>query len=219
MKYKIPSLFFLITLVLISCSQPRVDLLPDESTIRETQQGIIIGGDNGKTHQWLGVPYGEILSPDDRWKQSKKPRAWDGVREALKFGSFCIQQGSLVGTVQRKDWGKTIGTEDCLNLNIWAPKLSSEEIESGAANYPVMLWIHGGSNVAGNSNFYNPTELVFQHKVVVVTINYRLGPFGWFRHPSILSESNNGEDRSGNYGNLDTIQALQWVQKNILNFG
>ena len=176
MKYKILSLFFLITLVLISCTQPRVDLLPDESTIRKTQQGILIGGDNGKTHQWLGIPYGEISSSEDRWKQSKKPRTWDGVREALEFGSFCLQQGSLVGTVQRKDWGKTIGSENCLNLNIWAPKLSSVEVESGAANYPVMLWIHGGSNVAGNSNFYNPTELVFQHNVVVVTINYRLGP-------------------------------------------
>ncbi|SVE32870.1 uncharacterized protein METZ01_LOCUS485724, partial [marine metagenome] len=188
MKYKIPTLSFLITLVLMSCSQPRVDLLPDENTIRKTQQGILIGGDNGKTLQWLGIPYGEIVPSEDRWKQSKEPRTWDGVKEALKFGSFCVQQGSLVGTAQRKDWGNIIGSENCLNLNIWAPKLSSKEIESETANYPVMLWIHGGSNVAGNSNFYNPTELVYQHKVIVVTINYRLGPFGWFRHPSILSE-------------------------------
>ena len=219
MNYKISISLFFITLILVSCSQPRVDLLPDESTIRETQQGILIGGDNGKTLQWLGIPYGEIDSSEDRWKQSKKPKAWDGVREALQFGAFCTQKSSLIGTGKRKDWGKIVGSESCLNLNIWAPKSSFKEIESGTANYPVMLWIHGGSNVAGNSNFYNPTELVFQHKVVVVSINYRLGPFGWFRHPSILSESNNGEDRSGNYGNLDTIQALQWVQKNILNFG
>ena len=219
MNYKIPTVSFLMTIVLMSCTQPRIDLLPDENTVRKTQQGILIGGDNGKTHQWLGIPYGEITSFENRWKQPKEPQNWDGVREALKFGSFCIQKGSLVGTVQRKDWDKIIGSEDCLNLNIWAPKINSKELESGTANYPVMLWIHGGSNVAGNSNFYNPTELVYQHKVIVVTINYRLGPFGWFRHPSITAESDNGEDRSGNYGNLDTIQALRWVQKNILNFG
>ena len=182
----------------MSCSQPRLDLLPDEDTIRETQQGILIGGDNGKTHQWLGIPYGDIPSSEYRWKQSKAPRAWIGVREALKFGSFCVQKGSLVGTTQRKDWDKIIGSENCLNLNIWAPKLTPDEIGSEIANYPVMFWIHGGSNMAGNSDFYNPTELVSQHKVVVVTINYRLGPFGWFRHPGILAESNNGEDRSGN---------------------
>lgn len=219
MTHKILTFSFLIAFILMSCSQPRIDLLPDEDTIRETQQGILIGGDNGKTHQWLGIPYGDIPSSEYRWKEAKAPQIWVGVREALKFGSFCVQKGSLVGTTQRKDWDKIIGSENCLNLNIWAPKLTPEAIGSEIANYPVMLWIHGGSNMAGNSDFYNPTELVLQHKVVVVTINYRLGPFGWFRHPSILAESNNGEDRSGNYGNLDTIQALRWVQKNILNFG
>ena len=219
MHCKIPSLFFLTAVVLISCSQPRIDLLPDEDTIRETQQGTLIGGDNGKTHQWLGIPYGEIFSSEYRWKKATAPQTWVGIREVLTFGNFCVQKGSLVGTTERQDWGKIIGSENCLYLNIWAPRVIPEEIESGIANYPVMLWIHGGSNMAGNSDFYNPTELVLQHKVVVVTINYRLGPFGWFRHPSILAESNDEEDRSGNYGNLDTIKALYWVQENILNFG
>ena len=108
----------------MSCSQPRIDILPDEDTIRETQQGILIGGDNGKTHQWLGIHYGDIPSSEYRWKQSRAPQAWVGVKEAVKFGSFCVQKGSLVGTTQRKDWDKIIGSENCLNLNIWAPKLT-----------------------------------------------------------------------------------------------
>jgi len=83
MNYKIPAVSFLTTIVLMSCTQPRIDLLPDENTVRQTQKGTLIGGDNGKTHQWLGIPYGEIASSEDRWKQPKEPRNWDGVREAL----------------------------------------------------------------------------------------------------------------------------------------
>ena len=83
MTYKIPTFSFLIAFILMSCSQPRIDLLPDEDAIRETQQGILIGGDNGKTHQWLGIPYGDIPSSEYRWKEAKAPQVWVGVREAL----------------------------------------------------------------------------------------------------------------------------------------
>ena len=82
-----------------------------------------------------------------------------------------------------------------------------------------MVWIHGGSNVSGNANFYDPSELVYQHNLIVVTINYRLGPFGWFSHPSIKELSVDPMSASGNNGNIDTIQSLEWVQSNIANFG
>ena len=82
-----------------------------------------------------------------------------------------------------------------------------------------MVWIHGGSNVSGNADFYDPSELVSSQDVIVVSINYRLGPFGWFRHPDITSTAQNPEDQSGNYGNIDSIQALEWVQRNIGFFG
>ena len=82
-----------------------------------------------------------------------------------------------------------------------------------------MVWIHGGSNVSGNADFYDPSELARSQNLIVVTINYRLGPFGWFRHPDVTSNEENLEDRSGNYGNLDTMQALEWVQRNIEFFG
>ena len=172
--------------------------------------------DNGETYQWLGIPYGSVPDSNYRWKKAKQPSSWDGVKEVIEFGEFCTQRSSLINS-NVSLWANTVGSEDCLNLNIWSPKANENEILD-SKKYPVMVWIHGGSNMAGNSDFYNPMQLVKNHDVIVVTINYRLGPFGWFNHPSINKLSNK-INSSGNYGNLDTIQALEWVQTNIVNFG
>ena len=149
-------------------------------------------------------------------EKAKEPISWKGVKEAITFGEFCTQKASLINS-SLDIWNSTVGSEDCLNLNIWAPKTDNGDTVN-SSKYPVMVWIHGGSNMSGNSNFYNPSQLVKYHDVIVVTINYRLGPFGWFNHPSI-NEFSNEINSSGNYGNLDTIQALEWVQNNISNFG
>ncbi len=217
MNFKFISLIFIIV-SLASCSVPKTDLTPDQSTVRNITYGQVIGGDNGKTHQWLGLQYGSIPSAEFRWKKANAPASWDGVKEALNFGPSCIQKGSLINTSKRRKWGDMVGSEDCLYLNIWAPKMNPENVKTSAP-MPVMLWIHGGSNVSGNADFYDPTALVFEHQVIVVTINYRLGPFGWFRHPSIGRTSSDAIDASGNYGNIDTIQALEWVRSNISGFG
>ena len=82
-----------------------------------------------------------------------------------------------------------------------------------------MVWIHGGGNTTGAGSAYDFSRLASEQKVIVITINYRLGPFGWFYHPSLIETSNSKEDKSGNYGLLDQILALKWVKKNIKEFG
>ena len=217
MNFKIIGSIFIIV-SLVSCSLPKTDLTPDQSSLRDTTNGQVIGGDNGETHQWLGLQYGSIPDSNFRWKKANTPAAWDGVKETLNFGPSCIQRGSLINTSKRRKWGDMVGSEDCLYLNIWAPKMNPENLKTSAP-MPVMLWIHGGSNVSGNADFYNPSALASEHQVIVVTINYRLGPFGWFRHPSIGRTSSDAVNASGNYGNIDTIQALEWVRSNISGFG
>jgi len=210
-------IFFTLTISFISSCSVFIEKAEiDPNTLRNTQSGSVIGIDNGKTYQWLGIQYGSIPDTDYRWKKAQEPVSWDGVKEAINFGEFCTQKGSLINS-SLSIWSNTVGSEDCLNLNIWAPKTDNDEFIN-SVKYPVMVWIHGGSNMSGNSNFYNPSQLVKNHDVIVVTINYRLGPFGWFNHPSINKLSNK-INSSGNYGNLDTIQALEWVQNNISNFG
>ena len=201
---------------LASCSIPKTDLEPDQMTLLTIEKGEIIGSSNDKTFQWLGIQYGSIPNSSYRWKKASETEAWEGTFEALEFGNTCIQRGSLINMTKRRNWGEIIGYEDCLYLNVWSPL---DALDSSSSKIPVMVWIHGGSNVSGNSDFYDPSELVKTQNVIVVSINYRLGPFGWFRHPNITSNSENAEDQSGNYGNLDTVQALEWVQKNIGYFG
>ena len=200
---------------LASCGIPKTDLETDQMTLLTIDKGEIIGSSNDKTYQWLGIQYGSIPDSSFRWKKASEIEAWEGVYEAMEFGNTCIQKGSLINTTKRRNWGEILGSEDCLYLNVWTP---FDALES-SRKIPVMVWIHGGSNVSGNSDFYDPSELVKTQNIIVVSINYRLGPFGWLRHPDITSNSNNVEDQSGNYGNLDTIQALEWVQKNIGYFG
>jgi para-nitrobenzyl esterase len=117
--------------------------------------------------------------------------------------------------------GKVHGSEDCLYLNIWAPLVAAELVPQGDDQHPVMVWIHGGGNSIGSTNFslYNGSLMASEHDVIVVTINYRLGPMGWLRHPALQDEESTFEDRSGNYGTLDIIAALGWVNRNISNFG
>ena len=97
-------------------------------------------------------------------------------------------------------------------LDIYAPKKKSTELR------PVMFWIHGGGNTSGLKDLYDFTKLVKKHNVIVVAINYRLGPLGWFTHPSIQNLQD-GIDKTSNFGTLDIISALEWVNKNIRLFG
>jgi len=158
-----------------------------------------------------GIPYAAPPVGDLRWRAPARPISWKGVRKAEEFGDSCIQ--SIVE--ERKPWTfefmahNKIG-EDCMYLNVWTPaKAASDKL-------PVYFWIHGGGYVEGSSAVavYNGENLA-RRGVVVVTINYRLGVFGFLAHPELTKEA----DHSGNYGLLDQVAALKWVQRNIAAFG
>jgi para-nitrobenzyl esterase len=158
-----------------------------------------------------GIPYAAPPVGDLRWRAPKPPVSWTAVRKADQFGNSCIQ--NIVE--ERKPWTyefmahNKIG-EDCLYLNVWTPAKSASE------KLPVYFWLYGGGYVEGSTSVpvYDGEKLA-RRGVVVVTINYRLGVIGFLAHPELTK----ADDRSGNYGSLDQVAALQWVQKNIAAFG
>lgn len=193
----------------------------DAATLRNTAQGPVVGFvDLNGAHAWLGIPYAQAPVGELRWRAPQPAQPWSGTREALAFGDMCGQLGSFGGGVLDKEkLGKPVGSEDCLFLNVWAPAFAADAVPQDGQRLPVMVWIHGGGNVVGSSNLYSSARYLPQHGVVVVTINYRMGPLGWFRHPALQGDGVSGEDRSGNYGLLDIIQSLHWVHENIAAFG
>lgn len=190
----------------------------DPASLRVVSTGQIVGFQNGAGgHSWLGLPFAAPPVGDLRWRAPQPPLAWSGRREALAAGSPCIQYGSPLGGVGAA--GTRQGSEDCLFLNVYAPKMSAAEV--AGRSLPVMVWIHGGGNTVGHAAFYDGQVLAQRENVIVVMINYRLGPFGWFVPPDnlALSSSDANPDLSGNYGNLDVLAALRWVRDNATAFG
>jgi para-nitrobenzyl esterase len=175
-----------------------------------TDLGLVSGapGNNSAVHVYKGIPYAAPPVGDRRWKKPQSPAAWTGVREAKEFSAPCMQVPYPQTSVYYSPLRQT--SEDCLYLNIWTT--------SGKARQPVMVWIHGGAYTRGSGETptYNGENLA-QKGVVVVTINYRLGIFGFLAHPELTKESD--VHSSGDYGLLDMVAALQWVQKNIAAFG
>lgn len=164
--------------------------------------------DSSGVRSFKGIPYAAPPVGDLRWKPPVAVKAWDGVREAAVWGPRCVQSdrlGPLDPANNRMD-------EDCLYLNIWTPA------QAGQSPLPVMVWIHGGSNTNGSASQpeYDGAS-VARSGVLMVSINYRLDIFGFLAHPELTAES--ATRSSGNYGLLDQIAALQWVQRNIAAFG
>jgi para-nitrobenzyl esterase len=157
-----------------------------------------------------GIPYAQPPVGDLRWREPMRVKPWTGVRDATAFGAICPQAPPFVGN------GVASG-EDCLYLNVWTPEWPSRSRKA------VMVWIPGGGNIfggviAGNpNNDGNDGESLARHGVVVVSLNYRLGSFGFFAHPALTRES--PHHASGNQGILDQIAALKWVRDNIATFG
>ncbi|MDP7575780.1 MAG: carboxylesterase family protein [Pseudomonadales bacterium] len=188
----------------------------DASTKRTTDSGEVIGF-RGRQDSltWLGIPFAKPPTGDLRWRAPLPADAWQDELEATRIGEVCAQFGGTLSGAKAEDFGKVDGSEDCLFLNIWAPATA----EPGSL--PVMFWIHGGGNSIGHggSANYDGANLATGHGVIFVSINYRLGPFGWFTHPALRTETQSPEDNSGNYGTLDIIAALGWVRRNIHQFG
>ncbi len=176
------------------------------------ESGKISGlpGVNADVRVFKGIPYAASPVGNLRWRAPSPAPHWDGVRTADKFSAACMQTEYPEGSLYRT--AALTMSEDCLYLNVWtAAKLASER-------RPVMLWIHGGglTRGMGTNVAYDGEELANQG-VVLVTINYRLGVFGYFSHPELTRESD--RNASGAYGFLDQIAALQWVRQNIVAFG
>jgi len=202
------------------CGPHRPRPVPDPASRRVTQAGAVVGfeGRYGN-HAWLGIPYAAPPVGDLRWRAPRPAAPWSGTFEAVAFPSPCTQFASSIGGVTRARLGTPVGSEDCLYLNVYAPRFTPEEVPEGMRRLPVMVWIHGGGNTIGESAFYDGGNLAARENLVVVTLNYRLGPFGWFRHAALRGTGTSGEDQSGNFGTLDHIRALAWVRDNISAFG
>jgi para-nitrobenzyl esterase len=194
---------------------------PDDATRRRVATGELVGFEAlSGSDAWLGIPFARPPVGPLRWRAPRPPEPWSGAREALALGSPCSQFASPFGGFDDVKAGTPTGSEDCLTLNVWAPRFAPGEVPAGDARLPVLFWIHGGGNTVGSAGrLYDGSQLAAVHHVVVVTTNYRLGPFGWFRHPALRGPDTTPEDDSGNYGTLDLIQALRWVRQNIGAFG
>jgi len=201
-----------------ACGGPAPPSL-DATSRRSVGSGDLIGftGAYG-SHVWLGIPYAAPPIGPLRWRPAQPPARWEGVREALATGNACPQFASVFAGERRGATG-IIGDEDCLYLDVYAPRAEPGAAPPGGRGLPVMLWIHGGGNSIGRAGFYDGGHLAATHDVVVVAINYRLGPFGWFRHAALRGGGSSAAERSGNFGTLDTIRALEWVRENIASFG
>ncbi|MEP6548195.1 MAG: carboxylesterase family protein [Gammaproteobacteria bacterium] len=175
-----------------------------------TSQGTVQGklSTDGRVRVFLGIPFAAPPVGKLRWKPPQPAANWRGVRQATAFGSRCMQP-SIYKDMVFRDPGIS---EDCLTLNVWAPA------SAAAAKLPVMVWIYGGGFIAGGtSEPRQDGEHLARKGVVVVSMNYRLGIFGFLAHPELTAESR--QHAAGNYGLLDQTAALRWVARNIADFG
>jgi para-nitrobenzyl esterase len=174
----------------------------------KTTSGLVEGDTiaDGRIRVYKGIPFAAPPVGELRWQAPRPAPAWTGVREAKAFGSRCLQ-GQVFADIVFTD-----KSEDCLTLNIWTPAKAAGD------RLPVMVWIHGGGfQVGSGAENRHDGEAFARKNVVLVTINYRVGVFGFFSHPELTRES--GRNASGNYGLLDQVAALQWVKDNIAGFG
>ena len=178
------------------------------SPVVATRFGAVQGQEDAdQTWVWKAIPFACPPVGGLRWRAPQDPAPWAGVRRMASFANECTQFSAVfAGSIQ--------GSEDCLYLNVWRPR----DAETGL---PVYVWIHGGGNSTGAPSlvreFYG-NRIAARSRVVFVALAYRLGPFGWFTLPA-LRDGTSPEDASGNYGTLDLVQRLRWIQQNIEAFG
>ncbi|MDE3198930.1 MAG: carboxylesterase family protein [Acidobacteriota bacterium] len=179
----------------------------------KTEGGLITGtpGWGWGVREYLGIPFAAPPVGELRWKAPQPVVPWQGVRAADRFSPACMQRQYSANS---SSWnrGLIVTGEDCLYLNVWTPAASASE------KLPVMVWIYGGGGVNGSAAepIYDGNETA-KKGVVVVSMNYRVGVFGWMAHPELTKES--AHRASGNYGSLDQLAAIKWVKNNIAAFG
>ena len=201
-------------LALVSCAGALPGPLPAPgspwagSPLVATRFGVVQGlQDSDGTWVWKAIPFARPPLGELRWRAPQDPLPWDGVRRCTRFADKCTQYSEVVP-------GQIGGTEDCLYLNVWRPR-------STETGLPVYVWIHGGGNSVGSASTipeYHGNRIAARSRVVFVSLDYRLGPFGWFTLPA-FRDGASAEDASGNFGTLDLVQGLKWIRENIAAFG
>lgn len=209
------SVLFALLSQLLACTDDAEEPVAPAQEVKQLTEGQVTGIASPYDEAikvYRGLPYAAPPVEDLRWRAPKAPAAWTGVRVADNFASSCYQPRHVSSFVWRREDFPV--SEDCLYLNVWSPV--------NADKRPVMVWFHGGSHVSGqgHSLIFDGTTLA-QHDVVVVTINYRLGPLGFLAHPWLSEEvsAETAPGTSGNYGLMDKIAALRWVSRNIEALG
>jgi para-nitrobenzyl esterase len=168
------------------------------ATMATLEAGTVRGVLANSVISWKGIPYAAAPVGDLRWRNPQPVLPWTGVKETNRFGPACMQTDNVPKS------------EDCLTLNVWRPAQAS------ARPLPVMVWMHGGAMVHGGTSLY-PFDAMAAKGVMVVSMNFRLGRFGYFAHPALGAEA--PDDVRGNYGFMDQLAALRWVRNNIAAFG
>ena len=185
--------FAVITAVAAAIAFVAVPAADASGSVAQTEYGPVRGTVAQDYRQFQGIPY---AAPPGRWESPRPPQKWTEVRDATRPGARCAQDGDFIGD-------KPSSSENCLTVNVTSPK--------NARKLPVMVWIHGGGFSSGAGDIYNPVRMATHGDVVVVTLNYRLGVFGFLDYPGLAD--------GGNFGLEDQQLALRWVRSNIANFG
>lgn len=194
------------------------------SMLRNTTAGPIVGSDDAAasgTWSWKGVPFARPPVGDLRWRAPQNPQPWTAPRQATAFAPACVQTGRLYGPGLHNRYdetigstlGRTVGSEDCLYLNVWSPASPAKSPR------PVIVFVHGGSNITGYTAdpVYDGANLARAQDAVVVSVNYRLGVFGFLELAAL--KTGQREEDSGNFALLDIVKALEFVQANAAAFG
>ena len=203
----------ILAIIILSACSTGLSLKNSSSLVQvNAPAGNFLGEGEENFYVFKGIPYAQPPVGDLRWKAPKNLSAKDEVIDATKFKSECIQPGTE-GLIPNRN--VSVGSEDCLYLNIYIPK---NQTDLDKNQFPVMFWIHGGSNIWGSGDFYDFSKLATTQQVIVVTINYRLGLFGWFSSEHLRNTAT-GLDKSSNFGQLDLLKGLEWVKENISAFG
>ncbi|SFO53282.1 para-nitrobenzyl esterase [Variovorax sp. OK605] len=196
----------------------------DGPMVRQTTAGKIEGVDDSAgsgTYFWKGVPFAKAPAGSLRWRAPVEPDAWSDIRPAKTFGAACLQIGRVFGPGSNNTYdativstlGQPLGSEDCLFVNVWRPATTDK-------NLPVLLFIHGGSNISGYTAdpLYDGAKLAKAANAVVITASYRLGVLGFLNVPQLRPGGTAGDD-SGNFALLDNMAALRYIQNNVATFG
>ena len=197
--------------VLGACSPSEPQPETSEATLRQLTGGDVIGFENEVGAQsWLGLSYAASSAEENRWRAPQPVEPWEGRFEALEHSAPCPQ---IINTLSSEATGRSVGelygSEDCLKLDVYAPAGAGPD----TPDRPVMMWIHGGSNTWGYASHYDGAQLAQEQNVVVVVIQYRLGPLGFFAHPAV------SETSGANFALLDHVAALEWIEREIAQFG